>query len=226
MSVPAALRDAIVFVAIVAAHAAAQAHDSWFVQGEGGKLTIGTGLRYPLAELVDPESSIARRACNEGSCWAELRELQIDLDPKLVDVYFRDAHPSAAVRERWRLLHSQGIGWHERYRKFMRIELASTPDRAPAGLDLEFVALGDSVMIAGGKARFVLMSQGKPVADQPVELVSERNPLGIWSRTNSQGEVEWPLPFAGRWLARTILIEPDGATDWKSRFATLVFEAR
>ena len=61
--------------------------------------------------------------------------------------------------------------------------------------------------------------------DLAVELVSDRSPLGVWSRTGAQGELEWTLPFAGRWLVRAIALEPDGAAAWRSRFATLAVEA-
>jgi uncharacterized GH25 family protein len=202
----------------LAAVASAHAHDSWFVQDDGARPAIVTGTRYPRADLVAPPESIARQQCSAAACWAELHEFEIDLDPKIVEVYFRDALPSKEVRERWKALRAKGVTWHERYRKFARIQFASDGAK-PAGLDLEIVP-------AGKPGRFMLLSNRQPVPGQPVELVSERSPLGLWSRTNAQGEVEWQLPFAGQWLVRTIIIEPDGDTAWKSRFATLVFDAR
>jgi hypothetical protein len=198
----------------------AQAHDSWLVPTSSG-FEVVTGARYPRIDLKPPPQSIARA----GPDWVELREFDITLDDKLVDVYLREAQPSQEVRERWQRLHARGVPWQERYRKFMRIEGAQTGS-SPVGLDLEFVAVGGGGVRAGDQARFVALSNGKPVAGLAVELVSERSPLGAWSRTNGNGEVEWQLPFAGRWLVRSILIEPDGETKWASRFATFAFEAR
>ena len=204
----------------------AHAHDSWFERGDGGSLALVTGTRYPRADLVLPPESVEARACEGNACWAELHEFDVSLDPQIVDVYFREAQPPQSVRERWKALRAQGIDWHERYRKFMRVQLAPGAAPGPAGLDLEIVPRGDTSPATGSKARFALFAQGRPVNDQPVELVSERNPLGLWSRTDANGEVEWTLPFSGEWLVRTIVIEPDGDTAWRSRFATLVFDAR
>lgn len=227
-----------VLAAALMGGAAAHAHDSWLVPGDGGQFTLVTGSRYPRVELTAPPESIAARNCttraSARACWVELREFEIELEPGLVEVYFRDAQPPAPVREHWRSLHADGHAWHERYRKFARVEetkpgvtreqLAAI--RQPVGLALELVPAGDEAMQAGRKARLTLLSEGKPLAGQPVELVSERSPLGLWARTDARGEVEWTLPFTGAWLARTIVIEPDGAANWRSRFATLAFEAR
>lgn len=213
------MKHAAAALALLCGAAAAHAHDSWFAHDDGGALTIVTGTRYPRADLTAPPDSIAKRECSSRACWAEMREFEIELDPRIVELYFKEAKPDQAVRDRWNALHAKGIAWHERYRKFMRVELAPGADEKPAGLELE-------ILPVGAKARFVLLSRNKPVANQPIELVSERNPLGLWSRTDANGEVEWQLPFAGEWLVRTIVIEPDGDTTWRSRFATLIFEAR
>ena len=225
---------------------AAQAHDSWIVAGASA-LTLATGDRYPRAEIVVPPRSIVRSACRDASgrpapfapvagavaCWAELQAFEIELDAALVPVYLREARPPDPVRERWQALQAEGIGWRERYRKFARIERAGpgVPAavlrnlRRPAGLDLEIVPAGEAPLRAGQPGRFIVLAQGQPVRGQAVELVSERSPLGVWSKTDEQGTVEWALPFAGHWLVRAIAIEPDGASAWRSRFATLAFEA-
>jgi hypothetical protein len=225
---------------------AAQAHDSWIVAGASA-FTLATGDRYPRAEIVVPRDSIVQSACRDAAgrsapfepatgalgCWAELREFDIELDAALVPVYLREARPPDAVSRRWQALQAEGVGWRERYRKFARIELAApaVPPavlrklRQPAGLDLEIVPAGDAPLRAGQPGRFTVFANGQPVRGQSVELVSERSPLGVWSTTDEQGIVQWTLPFGGRWLVRAIAIDPDGASDWRSRFATLSFEA-
>jgi uncharacterized GH25 family protein len=211
------------------------AHDSWLVR-EGDHVGIVTGTRYPRAELVPPPESVAHRHCtNAGTaraCWMELREFDIVLDDRIVNVYFKDARPADSVVSQWHRLHADGKDWRERYRKFARIEIGdATPQqreqiRQPANLDLELLPVGNAAFETGAPVRFVVLSKGEPVKDRPVELVSERNPLGLWSRTDEHGEVAWPLPFPGGWLVRTILIEPDGADRFASRFATFAFQAR
>lgn len=183
------------------------AHDSW-IAGPG---RIVTGNRYPVSEITVPPEAVAAAKCNDGTCWAELKPFDITLDAKIVDVYFHEARPDEAVRARWNALKAKGLAWRERYRKFVRSGL----DTTPAGLDLEIVARGEG--------RFVLLSEGVPVKGQAVELVSDRSPIGLWSRTDERGEVKWAIPFAATWLVRTIVIEPDGEDAWRSRFATLVF---
>jgi len=226
---------------------AALAHDSWIVAGATGALSLATGDRYPRAELAVPRDSVVQAACRDPDgrtvpfertagalgCWAELREFAIDLEAALVPVYLREARPPAPVLERWAALHAEGIGWRERYRKFARIELAGpgVPPailrslRRPAGLALEIVPVGEAPLRARMAARFRVLSEGRPLPGQSVELVSENSPLGVWSKTDEEGTVQWPLPFKGRWLVRAIALEPDGPAAWRSRFATFAFEA-
>jgi hypothetical protein len=235
MNLRAVLRHAVL-AGIACAATALHAHDSWLVD-DGGTVSIVTGMRFPRADLTPPEGSIARRQCiGEGarSCWIELKEFDVTLADNIVDVYLREVRPDASIRARWQDLHARGQEWHERYRKFARIEIVSegaTPDqldaiRRPALLDLEIVPVGSAPLRSGATAKFVVLAKGEPVKNQPVELVSDRIPLGVWGRTDEHGEVLWPLPFAANWLVRTILIEADGNEAWRSRFATFAFAAR
>jgi uncharacterized GH25 family protein len=228
---------AVLFALLAGAATVLHAHDSWLVN-EGDAIALVTGTRFPKAEIVPPADSVASRGCaTEGSaraCWIELREFEIVLEPKIVDVYFREARPADSVVARWHGLHATGKEWRERYRKFARIEIApadATDEqrrsiRQPANLDLELLPIGNRPFETGSAARFVLLSKGQPVAGRAVELISDKSPIGLWSRTDERGEVQWPLPFAANWLVRTILLEPDGADRWRSRFATFAFEAR
>ena len=135
---------------------------------------------------------------------------------------------------RWQQLKAGGAGWQERYRKFVRIEISSptaTPAqlkalRQPEGLALEIVPVADATLRVGDEARFRVLSSHAPVAGLAVELLGDRSPVGLWSRTDANGEVRWTLPFGGNWLVRTIAIDPDGTDRWRSRFATFAFDAR
>jgi hypothetical protein len=169
-----------------------------------------------------------------GACWAELRSFDITLSTKLVDVYLREVRPPPAVGERWAALQQRGIAWQESYRKFARVEFGGetvSPEqfrtlRLPRGMDLEIVATGDQPMRVGQRAGFRVLAKGQPLPGIAVELVTERHPLGIWARTDADGQVAWAVPFDGAWLVRTVLVEPDGAVRWRSRFATFAFFAR
>jgi uncharacterized GH25 family protein len=170
------------------------------------------------------------------SCWVELDAAEIaDLEPGLVNVYFAEIRASAFHRETWAALQARKLPWRESYRKFARIELpsAATPAqlasaRRPAGLDLEIVIVGDQPFAVGQPISFQVLRDGKPLPQFPVELVSERSPLGIWRQTDAQGMLQHTLPFAGRWLLRGTDLRLSAARPdtWQSRFVTLAFEMR
>jgi hypothetical protein len=169
------------------------------------------------------------------ACWVELKPHEITLEPALVAVYLREIQPPPAVRQAWAAQQEAGLPWQERYRKFARIELAS-PDathaelraiRRPRGLDLEIVVLGDAPLRSGQTARFQVLARGEPVTGLAVELVSERSPLGVWRRSDVEGEIAHTLPFGGAWLLRATWLEPGAQPgEWQSRFVTLAFDAQ
>jgi len=204
----------------------------------------GSGHRLPLRPVHEHPQRLALEAAADGratrsplSCWAELREAEIELEPRVVQVYFAEIHASAALRAAWTALRERGLPWRERYRKFARIELGADRDlpagslaavRRPAGLDLEIVVLGDGPVAVGELLEVRVLRDGQPLAGFPVELVSERNAVGVWRETDAGGAVRHRLPFAGRWLLRgTDLRLAEGQEGaWESRFVTLAVEAR
>ena len=228
--------------------------------GAAPRLVFSTGARYPAADTAPPPQSVLAAGCvdgagrttalvpggNEGtalelggmpptpaSCWIELHEFAIELAPQLVNVYFRDIHPPAFVRDGWRAQHARGAPWQERYRKFARIErsdaVTPTPElramRKPVGLDMEIVVEGDAPLRAGHATSFRVLSRGEPVPDLEVELVGTRASVGVWARTDAQGRLSLRIPFADRWLLRGTQVEADGDAAWRSRFVTLAFDA-
>jgi uncharacterized GH25 family protein len=229
-------------------------------------LELATGNRFPRQEFGQSEASVAQSGCVDAqgkrialrparehsswldleapldsdagvlSCWVELHTAEVEIEPRIVQVYFRDIHASTSIRTAWSELQARKLPWHERYRKFARIELA-TPGhvapqalaaaRQPVGLDLEMVVLGDRPVAAGEPLRIQVLRDGQPLAGLPVELVSERNPLGIWRETDAGGIVDQRLPFGGRWLLRATDLRQSTNLPgtWTSRFVTLAIEA-
>lgn len=171
------------------------------------------------------------------SCWAELHAADIELEPRLVQVYLGEIRAPVDIRTGWARLQARGLPWRESYRKFARIELASTsavpPERLaaarqPAGMALEIVVLGREPVAVGTPLAFQVLRDGRPLAGFAVELVSERNALGVWRETDSQGVLRHRLPFGGRWLLRGTDLRPSVANPhtWESRFVTLALDAR
>ena len=230
-------------------------------------LELATGKRYPVQEFTPSAASVAQARCTDGTvttplrpsveqaqwlelaarvpaggapalaCWAELRAAEIEIQPRLVQVYFAEIHTPAANRHAWAALQARGLPWRETYRKFARIELAQpghlpaarlAAARRPIGLDLEIVVLGDQPIGVGQPLQFKLLRDGRPLPGFPLELVSERSPLGIWRETDADGIVHHTLPFAGRWLLRgtDLRLSTQRADSWESRFVTLAVEAR
>ena len=229
------------------------------------RLELGTGPRFPLRDARPSASGVALAACRTGdgaapspltarqehathlelrarvdaaagfACWAELKPQAVELSPDLVDAYFTEVRPPEQVRGHWKSQQARGVGWHERYRKFTRIEWPAPSDaavpavlREPQGLAMEIVPVGNDVIRAGRPAAYRLLWDGRPLADHWVEFVSERHALGVWRRTDAQGQVELAAPYPGRWLLRAVRLEPPGhdAQPWRSRFATLLVHVR
>lgn len=250
-------------VSLLVASLPAAAHDSWFSvlpSAQGSRFGFSTGTRYPVPDLAPPPESVAQAGCVDGhgrrhalrageaegkalvlagnargpvGCWLELHTFEVTLEPRLVDVYFRDIQPPAAVRSAWAEQFEAGLPWLERYRKFARVEHGTAQAspamlrrlRAPIGLPLEIVIDGDAPLRTGDAAAFRVLANGKPVPDLSVELVSERSRFGVWARSDAQGRIAHRLPFGGNWLLRAVLLEPDEQPgQWKSRFVTLAFE--
>lgn len=229
----------------------------------GTTLELATGNRFPIQEVAPAPGNVARSGCSDGrgtvplaaprqgeralgmqpataggrsplACWVELGALDIELEPRLVQVYFDEIRAPQSVRTAWARMRERGVRWQERYRKFARIELAGeaadaagrAAARRPVGLDLEIVLLGSAPVRLGEPLAFQVLRDGQPLAGFPVELVSDRSPVGVWRTTDAQGRVQHRLPFAGQWLLRgtDLRLSATRRDAWESRFVTLVVE--
>lgn len=189
------------------------------------------------AQWLDLSPGVDDGAPSPVSCWAELHAADIELAPRLVQVYLAEIRAPADIRNGWARLQERRLPWRESYRKFARIELASDsavpPERLaaarrPVGMALEIVVLGSKLVVVGEPLAFQVLRDGRPLAGFPVELVSERNALGVWRETDAQGVLRHRLPFGGRWLLRGTDLRPSATRpdSWESRFVTLALEAR
>jgi hypothetical protein len=204
--------------------------------GSGGGALALTPL-HEHENWLDLFTQVAPGQVAPLACWVELGAVETMLEPKIVEVYFKDIRPSAAVRESWAALHARKLPWRESYRKFARIELPATAGtpvqslaaaRQPLCLGLEIVVLGTAPIAVGQPLSFQVLRDGKALPGLSVELVSERNPFGVWRQADANGQLRHTLPFSGRWLLRATELRPSTrAPDaWESRFVTLAIEAR
>lgn len=200
------------------------------VDGRGKTQSLRPGA---LAEAALPLAT-ATPFHGPAGCWVELHAHTLTLTPELVEVYFREIRPPQSLRDAWAAQRQDGLEWHERYRKVARLERSRPGDapaalravRAPRLLPVEIVIDGDAPLRAGQPTDFRVLARGQPVAGLAVELVGERSPLGLWSRTDADGRLRQVLPFAGPWLLRATLLQQDAEPGrWRSRFVTLAFDA-
>lgn len=218
------------------------------------ELALGTGNRYPVHETGVGAEFLERQGCQgrEGQaaerpmqpvrytdhalvlqvpaqaarCWAQLVPLDIELAPDKVATYLHEVRASTALRATWRAMQAGGLPWKERYTKHARIDLAV--DAASAGQPVPVPMAMDILRQprAGGGWVFQVLHGGAPLAQQPIELVSDAGTRGIWRLTDAQGRIELPALPAGRWLLRGtwLRVSDDDPTRWDSGFVTLAFE--
>jgi hypothetical protein len=168
------------------------------------------------------------------SCWVQLVPIAIEIDDATVEVYLKEVHAPAAVRERWAALKARGVRWKETYVKHARIETAGTGVAAHSAQPVQGLGLDARIETAerplrvGMPLRIQVLRDGRPLAGQPVEFRSDLSPAGIWRITDAEGRVEQELPLAARWILRGTELRPaaDDPDRWASRFLTLAFEVQ
>jgi hypothetical protein len=222
--------------ALALAFAAAQAHDTWFepLPAPPGEVmfALGTGNRFPLAELAVDRQYFARSGCRgvDGAtrplealrytdkstvlrskavgsgalaCFVQLEPFEFELPPDKIEVYFKEIRPSPAVLAVWAGLRARGLPFIERYTKSARIDNGGDAAAFPVGTAMDVLRLSPTGPLStGSEAGFQVLQDGKPLADFPVELVNERSPVGLWLRTDGEGRIRTRLTLPGRWLLR------------------------
>lgn len=233
--------------------ASALAHDTWFEPLPGGDLALSTGNRFPVGEIAVDDQYFARRGCVTAdgaarslakrrftdlatvlipqvpvqTCFVQLDAFDVELPPDKIAVYFKEIRPSEAALAAWEALRARGLPFRERYVKSARIDLGAGRSSARTGLAMDALRLEpEGSLKVGSEAVFQVLRDGVPLADQPIELVNERSPVGLWHRTDAEGRIRARLPLPGRWLLRgTDLRAPSGdPARFDSAFITYAFE--
>ena len=190
------------------------------VSGPVGRMSQALVLRLPAAAAARDGGAPVPH-----TCWASLVPFDVEIEPAKVEVYLKEIAAGDALRAAWAAEQAAGRPWRERYTKHARIDLHALSPHA-LGMALEAVPLDAGPARAGRPVRLELRHAGRPLPDQPVELVSEAARIGLWRRTDAQGRIALPLPLTGRWLLRsTLLRAPIRPGDrWESDFVTLAFD--
>jgi hypothetical protein len=190
----------------------------------------------PLAHVEDrPEALVVRSAAPVKApasgpgltCWAQLSPFDVEVPPDKIELYLREIQAGPALRATWAAMKARGLPWRERYTKSARIELGGIGPRPGLMLDMDVRMDNARTPIrAGDELVFQVLRKGAPVADLPMELVSNISPVGIWRKTDAEGRVRVAPPLAGRWLLRGVDLQVSRRTpdEWESGFVTLAFE--
>ncbi|MDH4061502.1 MAG: DUF4198 domain-containing protein [Aquincola sp.] len=219
-------------------------------------LALGTGNRFPVFDLAVDTKYFVKSGCRGGdgrsralewqrytdkttllrvrangtpvsTCWIQLEPFEFELPQDKIEIYFREIRPSAAVLAAWAGLRARGLPFLERYTKNARIDLGSTTASQPTGTAMDVLREAPAGALAvGAEATLRVLREGKPLADFPVELVNERNPVGLWHRTDAEGRIRAKMPSPGRWILRgtDLRLSASDPTRWESQFITYAFE--
>lgn len=168
------------------------------------------------------------------TCWAQLHPAEIEIEPRLVQVYLDEIAAPPALREAWQQMQARGVKWSERYTKNARVELfekdspmvppaAATP--VPMGMDVVREA-AHRPLVAGETLVFRVLRDGAPLPGFAIELRNDRAPVGLWLRTDAEGRASVRVPFAGRWCLRgtDLRLSTAESDRWESRFVTFAFQ--
>lgn len=187
----------------------------------------------PMRLLQDKPNALWVRAAvrpgSAASCWAQLQPFEVEIEPRIVEIYLKEIQASAAVREAWAEMQRRGVGWHERFTKHARFEAlraGAAVVTQPVPMAMDVLLRSDGPVAVDRALDFQVLRDGQPLADLPVEFQSAASGLGIWRRTDAQGRVTFSPPLPGRWLLRgtELYLSAARADWWESRFVTLAFD--
>lgn len=183
------------------------------VSGPAGRQPNALTLRLPGAATTEPVS-----------CWASLVPFDIEIEPAKIEPYLKEIAAGQALRDAWAAEQAAGRPWRERFVKHARVEIGGA-SAVSLGLPMEAVPMGTATPKVREETRFQLLYGGRPLVDHPVELVSDLSKVGLWRRTDGQGQIVLALPLAGNWLLRSTLLRPPAQAGerWQSDFVTLAF---
>jgi hypothetical protein len=250
------MRAALFTITLSCIAAAALAHDTWFAPNGAGSvtsLTLGTGNRFPVMELAVDDKYFARRGCiaadgapraldkqrftdtathlrtasGAAVCFVQLDAFDVELADDKIALYFKEIRPPQAALAAWQQMRARGLPFKERYIKSARIELDASAAARPVGTVMDALRVAPAgALTVGSEAEFQVLRDGQPLTDFNVELVNERSPVGLWTRTDAQGRARMKLPLPGRWVLRgtDLRVAAGDATRFESWFVTYAFE--
>lgn len=186
------------------------------------------------AASVQPKSlRLTVRLQHEGAavCAVELKPRTIDLTEEQVAAYLDEIDAPDAIRRAWAAA-PQPRRWRETYAKYAKTTVGTGARQEdgtwskPVGMAIEIVPESNPLTIRTGDELAVrVLRDGSPLAGLSLALAGIGTP-NIWRRTDAEGRAKFLVPSAGRWIVRGTDLRGEAGGRWRSRFATLVFEAQ
>ena len=191
------------------------------------------GRHYPLNMLrVTPEQLLLRLAPHATGIAAvavTAKPLDVEIDDRIVDIYFDEINASAAQRKAWAEA-GPNRRWQERFVKHAKTHVRFGPgDKAtawstPSGAEFEIVPEADPTALTAGDSLPVrALKNGGPLAGLQLAAVRERKLVGGFVATDADGRARISLPQPGWWLIRgTELRQRDASgSRWDSDWVSL-----
>jgi len=166
-----------------------------------------------------------------ATLWITTNPRTLELKPREVEAYLREIGAPETIGAAWR--RSKDKTWLESYVKvaktFVRVgEAADDSWKKPVLAPLELVPAEDPTALSSGRElALVLLSNGRPLADQAVGAVAAGAEPAL-ARTDAEGRVRFALGRAGEWMFRATRIQPvEGRPgEWQSVFTTVTVLVR
>lgn len=163
--------------------------------------------------------------------WVSLKPRTIELKPEQVSEYLDEIGAKESVGSMWAAM-PEPKRWREEYVKhaktFVRIGSArSTGWAKPVGQALEFVPDEDpTTRRAGQHIHYLLLGEGKPLANFPVSVVRAGGSPPLLLETDAAGRVEITLPEPGQYMVKATRLRRSGKenVEWNADFATATFQ--
>jgi len=160
-----------------------------------------------------------------ATLWITTSPRTLELKPREVEAYLREIGAPESIESGWR--RSKDKTWLESYVKvaktFVRVgDSADDSWKKPVLAPLELVPARDPTAVRSGEELgFVLLSNGRPLADQAVGAVAAGAEPAL-ARTDRDGRVAFRLGRPGAWMFRATRIQPVAGRpgEWQSIFTT------
>jgi len=168
-----------------------------------------------------------------ATVWIATRPRTLDLKPDEVEHYLEEVGAADTIGEQWR--RAPDKAWRETYVKvaktFVRVGDSQKDEswREAVGAPLELVPASDPTALSSGQdLAFLLLWNGKPIADVAVGAVAAASAKPVLVKTDAEGRVTFRLDRPGAWLFRATLIRPVAGRggEWESVFTTVTVDVK